>query len=62
VLVTGDPRHHVVRRAAASGLAVIDAGHAETERPFVAALPAIAGRVTGLPVLHAGIDASPWLF
>ncbi len=35
VLVTGDLRHHAVRRALDAGLATIDAGHAATERPGV---------------------------
>ena len=33
VLVTGDLRHHAAAEAAGKGLALIDAGHFETEAP-----------------------------
>lgn len=35
VFITGDLRHHAVRRAQDQGLATIDAGHIATERPGV---------------------------
>jgi putative NIF3 family GTP cyclohydrolase 1 type 2 len=38
VYITGDTKHHDVLDANALGLAVIDAGHFETERPGMAAL------------------------
>ena len=41
VLVTGDLRHHAIRRALDAGLATIDAGHAATERPGVERLLAL---------------------
>ncbi len=48
VLVSGDLRHHAVRRALDSGLASIDAGHAATERPGVERLLALVA-AQGLP-------------
>jgi dinuclear metal center YbgI/SA1388 family protein len=59
-LVTGDLRHHAVRRALDSGLALIDAGHAATERPGVERLLAI---VAAEGVETAGLldlDCDPW--
>jgi len=60
VLVTGDLRHHAVRRALDSGLAVIDPGHTATERPGVERLLALVGsegaRTRGLLEL----DPDPW--
>ncbi len=48
VLVSGDLRHHAIRRALDSGLASIDAGHAATERPGVERLLALVA-AQGLP-------------
>jgi len=60
VLVTGDVKHHEARAAAELGLAVIDPGHAATERPGVARLyAAVAGEVDTAIDLTA-IDADPW--
>ena len=60
VLVTGDVKHHDARAAADIGLAVIDPGHAATERPGVARLyAAVAGEVDTAIDLTA-IDADPW--
>lgn len=59
VLVTGDVSHHVAREAIDLGLAVIDPGHAATERPGVATLYAAVsamGPTTDLTMLAA----SPW--
>jgi dinuclear metal center YbgI/SA1388 family protein len=60
VFVSGDLRHHSVRRALDSGLAVIDAGHAATERPGVERLLALLGaegaRTRGL----LDLDPDPW--
>ncbi|MGI9610682.1 MAG: Nif3-like dinuclear metal center hexameric protein, partial [Acidimicrobiia bacterium] len=60
VMVTGDVKHHDARRAAELGIAVIDPGHAATEKPGVARLyAAVAGVVTDAVDLTA-VDADPW--
>ncbi|MDH3518686.1 MAG: Nif3-like dinuclear metal center hexameric protein [Acidimicrobiia bacterium] len=60
VLVTGDVGHHSVVEALDRGLAVIDPGHAPTERPGMASLVA-AIAATGVETLdHTGIDPTPW--
>ncbi|MGI6705293.1 MAG: Nif3-like dinuclear metal center hexameric protein [Clostridia bacterium] len=38
VLVTGDVKYHDAQDAKAMGLAIIDAGHYETERPVIPSL------------------------
>lgn len=58
-LVTGDVSHHQTVEAIDLDLAVIDPGHAATERPGVAALRDAVG------ALHAGVvdltaDPTPW--
>ncbi|HYH27929.1 MAG TPA: Nif3-like dinuclear metal center hexameric protein, partial [Actinomycetota bacterium] len=58
--VTGDVKHHEAQEAEASGMAVIDAGHAGTERPF---LPVLAEQLRdeGLgEVLVSAIDTDPF--
>jgi len=60
VLVTGDLRHHAARRALDSGLALIDAGHAATERPGVERLLALVA-AQGLETLSLlDSDCDPW--
>jgi dinuclear metal center YbgI/SA1388 family protein len=60
VLVTGDVKHHDARNAGELGLAVIDPGHAVTERPGVARLyAAVAGEAETVIDLTA-TDADPW--
>lgn len=60
VLVTGDVKHHDARAAAERGVAIVDPGHAATERPGVARLyAAVAAAVDGAVDL-TGIDADPW--
>jgi dinuclear metal center YbgI/SA1388 family protein len=60
VLVTGDLRHHAVRSALDSGLAVIDPGHAATERPGVERLLALVG-AEGAPTRGLlDLDPDPW--
>lgn len=54
VYVTGDTKHHDVLTAEALGLAIIDAGHFETERPGVIAL---SDRLTDL-LAGSGIDVA----
>jgi dinuclear metal center YbgI/SA1388 family protein len=60
VLLTGDCSHHVARRAGESGLALVDPGHAATERPGLARL---LDWVTELGVETRsllGVDPDPW--
>jgi dinuclear metal center YbgI/SA1388 family protein len=59
-VVTGDVGHHRARVALERGMAVIDPGHAATERPGVARLyAAVAALVPGARDLTA-TDADPW--
>ena len=58
--VTGDISHHEARRALDSGMAVVDAGHAPTERPGVRALYALVAEIVERPVDLIGIDDNPW--
>lgn len=60
VLITGDVSHHTARAAQDLGLAVIDAGHAATERPGVAALYAAVSEIVGEARDMTTIDVSPW--
>ena len=59
VVITGDVAHHQARAALERGMAVIDAGHAATERPGVRALYAAVAQVTD-PVDLTSVDADPW--
>lgn len=59
VVVTGDVAHHRARASLERGVAVIDAGHAATERPGVAALYAAVAQVAAAVDLTA-VDADPW--
>ncbi len=60
VLVTGDVGHHTARQALDMGMAVIDPGHAPTERPGLARLYAAVAAVTENPVDMTEIDLDPW--
>lgn len=60
VLVTGDLRHHAVRRALDSGLALIDAGHAATERPGVERLLALVAAQGIETVGLLDLACDPW--
>jgi dinuclear metal center YbgI/SA1388 family protein len=61
VFVTADVKHHAALDALAKGLAVIDAGHFQTEWPWV---PHVAGRLSaafpGTEVLVSGINTDPF--
>jgi dinuclear metal center YbgI/SA1388 family protein len=60
VIVTGDIGHHDAQAALERGIAVIDPGHAATERPGVARLyAAVAERVDAAVDLTA-VEADPW--
>ncbi len=63
VLVTGDVGHHAVVEALDRGMAVIDPGHAATERPGMRALLRIVEESIGdgVDVIDlTGIDPTPW--
>ncbi len=60
VLVTGDIGHHDARQAAEAGLAVIDPGHAATERPGLRRLYAAVAQIAADVVDLTGVDADPW--
>ena len=68
VLVTGDVGHHRARAALDAGLAIVDPGHAATERPGVAALYAavctiveeLAPGMVASPEMVEGRDTDPW--
>ena len=60
VLITGDISHHDARHALDRGMAIIDAGHAATERPGVRALYAAVVDVVGSVTDLTEIDESPW--
>ena len=59
VLITGDVNHHTASEAKALGLMVIDAGHAATERPAIAALYAAVCEEVG-DAIHLEDDPTPW--
>ncbi|HSJ26800.1 MAG TPA: Nif3-like dinuclear metal center hexameric protein, partial [Acidimicrobiia bacterium] len=62
VIVTGDVDHHRARQAVDGGMAVIDPGHAATERPGMAALvDLVAAALPELEVVDlTGHDPTPW--
>jgi hypothetical protein len=62
LVVTGDVSHHRARAAADKGIAVIDPGHAATERPGVKALyAAVAETVETVEVVDlTDVDHDPW--
>lgn len=59
VLITGDVSHHRAVEAMDRGVAVIDAGHAGTERPGLRRLVEILSRSCEVVDL-TWLDASPW--
>ncbi len=60
VLVTGDVSHHQARDALERGLAIIDPGHAATERPGIATLYAAVAQLATVVVNLTHLDPSPW--
>lgn len=60
VLVTGDVKHHDARAALDMGLAIVDPGHAATERPGVARLYAAVAAEWDDTIDLTGEDADPW--
>ncbi len=60
LLVTGDVSHHRAVEARDAGLAVLDAGHAPTERPGMAALVDLVSGL-GVPVVDlTAVSTDPW--
>ncbi|HJQ96272.1 MAG TPA: Nif3-like dinuclear metal center hexameric protein [Acidimicrobiia bacterium] len=59
VLITGDVSHHQMRGALDLGVAVIDVGHAPSERPGVAALVEAAAKI-GPEMVEVDVDPTPW--
>jgi len=58
LLVTGDLRHHEWRLAEAEGLALIDAGHYYTERPFASLMAGRLEEALGQASANITIDIS----
>jgi len=58
LLITGDVRHHEWRLAEAEGLALIDAGHYYTERPFASLMARRLEEVLGQVYTNVAIDIS----
>jgi putative NIF3 family GTP cyclohydrolase 1 type 2 len=58
LLITGDIRHHEWRLAEAEGLALIDAGHYYTERPFAALMAQRLAEALGPANASIAIDVS----
>lgn len=59
-VVTGDVGHHDARALLERGIAVVDPGHAATERPGVARLYAAVAQLAGGAIDLTGIDQDPW--
>ncbi len=59
-IVTGDVGHHSAREVVERGVAVIDPGHAATERPGVAKLYSAVADLVGGAVDLTDVDADPW--
>jgi hypothetical protein len=59
-IVTGDVGHHQARAAAERGMAVVDPGHAATERPGLARLYAAVSEVAAEVHDLRDVDADPW--
>ncbi|MGH8959019.1 MAG: Nif3-like dinuclear metal center hexameric protein [Acidimicrobiia bacterium] len=59
VLITGDVSHHQMREALDLDMAVIDIGHAPSERPGVAALVEAAAKI-GPALVEVDVDPTPW--
>ena len=60
IYLTGDVSHHEARRAIDHGMAVVDAGHAPTERPGVRALHSLVEQIVDNAVDLVDIDDDPW--
>jgi len=58
LLITGDVRHHEWRHAEAEGLAMIDAGHYYTERPFASLMAGRLEEALGPAYVSVTIDVS----
>lgn len=59
-LVTGDVSHHRATAALDAGIAIVDVGHAPSERPGMAALLTHVGHLVDDPIDLTTITTSPW--
>jgi dinuclear metal center YbgI/SA1388 family protein len=59
VFVTGDVSHHEAREALDLGMAIIDAGHAGSERPGISALVSVVAGIAP-NIVDLTFDPSPW--
>lgn len=60
VLVTGDVSHHQAVEAGDAGMAVIDPGHAATERPGIKVLAALVAELASVDQDLSDLDPTPW--
>ena len=60
VLVTGDVSHHAARAALESGLAIVDPGHAASERPGLLRLVEQVGSMGVETRSLLDCDPDPW--
>lgn len=60
VLVTGDVSHHRAHEAVERGMALLDAGHAATERPGIARLYSLVSKMFDDTVDLTHLDPTPW--
>ena len=60
VVITGDVSHHQARAALAAGKAIIDPGHAATERPGVRALYAAVTETFDSTIDLTNLNPDPW--
>ncbi len=60
VFLTGDVSHHRGNEAVESGLAVVDAGHAATERPGMSRLYSLVSKMFENVIDLTHIDPNPW--
>lgn len=60
VLVTGDVSHHRANEAVERSIAVLDAGHAATERPGIARLYSLVSNMFDGTIDLTHLDPSPW--
>lgn len=60
VIVTGDVNHHTAQAALSKGTAIVDCGHAPSERPGMAGLVAAVGDLGCETVDLTTINTDPW--
>ncbi len=63
VLITGDTKLHQAQKAIAEGVALIDAGHYETEKQFVENMSArLRKKIDGVDVLESQAKINPYIY